>query len=158
MALQISAPPTVSEAKTEAAVASILPEVEFDSSTSPTFAIFLEDSVESPAAQGTEDTVLLEVSADFLAEPYVPVAPKPSVKQTEEDTTDPVSFNYGAPSQWDDSPTGRLLQEGRARAMQGVQNGYRVQFSAIQRTQVTKDEYFRAPDGKEYSLISTWTI
>ena len=104
VALQISAPPTVSEAETEPAVASILPEVEFDSSTSPTFASFLEDSVESPGAQVTEDTVLLEVRRDFLAEPYVPVAPTPSVQQTKEDPTDPVAFFYGAPSQWDDLP------------------------------------------------------
>ena len=155
---QISAPPTVSEAETEAAVASILLAVEFDSSPSTTFATFLEDSVESPAAQVTEETVLLEVPPDFLAEPYVPVAPTPLVQQTEEDKTDPVAFFYGAPSQWDDSHTDRLLQEARARAMQGAQNGYRVKFSAIQRSQVTKEEYFRGPDGEEYSLISTWII
>ena len=158
VAPQMSAPPTVSDAETEAAVASILPEVEFESSTSTTFATFLEDSVESPAAQVTEDTVLLEVPADFLAEPYVPVEPTPSVQQTEEDPTDPVAFFHGAPSQWDDSPTGRILQEARARAMQGEQNGYRVQFSAIHRTQVTKEEYYKAPNGEEYSLISTWVI
>ena len=51
-----------------------------------------------PAAQVTEDTVLLEVPADFLAEPYVPVEPTPSVQQTEEDPTDPVAFFHGAPA------------------------------------------------------------
>ena len=39
--------------------------------------------------------------------------------------------------------------------MQDAQNGYRVEFSAISCTQVTKVEYFTAPDGGEYSLIFT---
>ena len=54
-----------------------------------------------------------------------------------------MAFFYGVPSQWDD--TGRLFQEAGARAMQGAQNGYRVKFTAIQLTKVTKKKYFRAP-------------
>ena len=37
------------------------------------------------------------------------------------DHTDPQFFFHGAPSQWDDSPTGQLLQEAREQAMAGVQ-------------------------------------
>ena len=81
-----------------------------------------------------------------------PIAPSPDPS----DPTDPHFFFHGAPSQWDDSPTGRLLQEAREQAMAGIQNGYRVEFSERRCIQVTKTEMLTLPDGTEYSLISTW--
>ena len=129
VAPQLSLPPTVSQAETEATVATILPEVEIDFSTVPTFATFLEDSEESPAAQAAEGAVLLEIPvAAFRAEPLTTAAPPPLVQPTKEDPTDPRAFFHGAPSQWDDSPTGRILQEARVRAIENAQNVYRVQF------------------------------
>ena len=58
------------------------------------------------------------------------------------------------PSQWDDSPTGRLLQEAREQAMTGIDNGYRVDFSATRCILVTKKEALTLPDGTEYSLLA----
>ena len=68
------------QAETEAAVASILPKVEIDSFTVPTFTTFLEDSEESPAVQAAEGTFLLEIpAAAFTAETLTTAVPPPLV-------------------------------------------------------------------------------
>ena len=148
---QMALTPAVSDPETQAAVASIMPEVEVGSSTFPLSASVPDDSLESSSVRKNPEV-------DFWAEPLGPaVQPDPIAPSPDpSDPTDPHFFFHGAPSQWDDSPTGRLLQEAREQAMAGIQNGYRVEFSARRCIQVTKTEMLTLPDGREYSLISTW--
>ena len=128
-----------------------MPEVEVGSSTFPLSASVPDDSLESSSVGKNPEV-------DFWAEPLGPaVRPDPIAPSPDpSDPTDPHFLFHGAPSKWDDSPTGRLLQEAREQAMAGIQNGYRVEFSARRCIQVTKTEMLTLPDGREYSLISTW--
>ena len=113
---QTALAPAVSDPETQAAVASIMPEVEVGLSTFPLAAPVPDDSLESFPVQKNPEV-------DFWAEPLGPaVQPKPNAPSPDpSDHTDPQFFFHGAPSQWDDSPTGRLLQEAREQAMAGVQ-------------------------------------
>ena len=138
---QTAVTPAVSDPETQEAVASVLPEVEIGSSTILPLATFLDESMENQ-----------ETGLPFSAEVIYPE----DDQVLEDDLTDSTIFFHGAPSQWDDSPTGRLLQEAREQAMAGMENGYRVDFSATRCILVTKKEALTLPDGREHSLISTW--
>ena len=148
----------VSDPETQRAVASILPVVDFAPLTTSPNATFLDGSAESPAAQVGEGD---GVPREWIAEVYNPPVEPNSVPSTEDDVFDPNVFFHGAPSQWDDSPTGRLLQEARQQAMLGIRSdqvGYRVEFSARHCIQVTKNEFWRQPSGGEYQLVTTWVV
>ena len=114
-----------------------------------------------PAAQvGGGDSV----PSEWIAEVYNPPVESNSVPSTKDDVFNPnvvCFFFHGAPSQWGDSPTGRLLQEARQQAISGVRSdqvGYRVEFSARHCIQVTKNEFWRQPSGGEYQLVTTWVV
>ena len=131
---QMADAPAVSDTETQAAVVSIAPMVEIGTSTVCPSVPFPSDSLESPVAG--QEFPAVDLWAGPVVEPE-PVAPT-------QDPTDPQFLFYGAPSQWDNS------------LMAGVSNGYRVEFSARPCIQVTMTEWLTLPDGREYSLVSTW--
>ena len=128
-----------------------MPEVEVGLPTFPLSASVPDDSLESFSVRKNPEVDFWAELIGSAVQPE-PIAPSPDPS----DPTDPHFFFHGAPSQWDDSPTDRLQQEAREQAMAGVQNGYCVEFSACHCIQVTKTELLTLPDGREYSLISTW--